>query len=235
MGVRAVAVGSTVLVLLAGGAVVVDRVAVGRAEALAVRELAANVDGLVGEPRVTIGGFPFLTQLSAGTLSDVSVRADGLTLEGVEVTDVEVDASDVTTAEPYTVARAVLTGTLSAATLQELVATRSDVELELQIEGDQLTAATQLLGLDVTATLVPRVEDGQIRVDVVSVAFGGLAVDVDDLPGVLAGQLSDLTVPIDGLPDGFELSGVVVRDGGVRVTATGLDVELPAGAAGLAP
>lgn len=225
------AIATTVIVLLAGGAVVVDRVAVGRAQELAVSELRANVEGVSGEPEVTIGGFPFLTQLAAGTLTNVTARAEAMTLDGIEVTDVVVDADGVTTTEPYTVDRAELTGTLSVAELQRLVEENSEVDVELQIEDDQLTAATQLFGLDVTATLVPRVDNGEIRVDVATVEFGGFAVDVGDLPGVLAGQLSDLTVPIDGLPEGVELSGVEVRDGGVRITATGVGVLLTAAAA----
>ncbi|MGV8966995.1 MAG: DUF2993 domain-containing protein [Cellulomonas sp.] len=233
MRARGVVIGTVAFALLAGGAVVADRVAVGRAEALAVTELQANVDGVSGEPEVTITGFPFLTQLAAGKLSHVTVRADGLTLDGVEVTDVVVDAGGVTTAEPYTVDHADLTGTLSAAELQRLVAANSDVKADLKIDGDKLIAATQLLGLDVTATLVPRVDNGQIRVDVTTVAFGGFAVDVSDLPSALAGQLKDLAVPIGGLPAGFELTGVEVRDGGVRITASGQDVVLPA--AGVTP
>jgi len=225
------AIGTVAFVLLAGGAVVADRVAVGRAQELAVTELQTKVEGVSGEPEVTIGGFPFLTQLAAGKLSHVTAHADALTLDGVEVTDVVVDADGVATAEPYTVDRADLTGTLTAAELQRLVAANSDADVDLQIENDDLTAATAVLGLDVTATLVPRVDNGEIRVDVATVAFGGFAVDVTDLPGVLAGQLSDLAVPIDGLPEGFELSGVEVRDGGVRITASGLDVVLPAAAA----
>jgi len=230
-----VVIGTTVLVLLLGGAVVVDRVAVGRAEDRAVSELKANVEGVSGEPQVAIGGFPFLTQVAAGKLSDVTVSADAVTLDGTEVTDVQVDAAGVTTAEPYTVDHAVLTGTLSAAALQQLVATKTSVALDLAITGDELTAATKVLGLDVTATLVPRVENGQIRVDVATVSLGGLAVNVADLPGGLSGRLKDLAVPISGLPDGFELSGVVVRDGGVQLTATGVDVVLPASAAGPTP
>jgi hypothetical protein len=228
MGARGVAIGTTVFVLLAGGAVVVDRVAVGRAQDRAVTEIQANVEGVSGEPDVTIGGFPFLTQLAAGKLSHVTAHAEGLTLDGVEVTDVEVDADGVTTTEPYSVDNAALTGTLSAAELNKLVAANSDLDVDLQIADDQLTAATKVLGLDVTAALVPRVDNGEIRVDVASVTFGGFTVAVADLPGVLAGQLSDLTVPIAGLPAGFTLSDVAVQGGGVRITATGLDVVLPA-------
>ena len=71
---RGVAIGTTVFLLLAGGAVVVDRVAVGRAQDRAVTEIQANVEGVSGTPDVTIGGFPFLTQLAAGKLKGKRVK-----------------------------------------------------------------------------------------------------------------------------------------------------------------
>jgi len=235
MGARGVAIGATVLVLVAGGAVVADRVAVGMAQDVAVRELRAIVEGVTGEPEVRIGGFPFLTQLLAGKLTDLTARADGLAFDGVEVTDVQLDAEGVTTNEPYTVDQAALTGTLSVEALQQLLATQADLDLDLRLAGDQLVAATHLLGLDVAATLVPRAENGGIRFDVATVTLGDLAVDVTDLPGGLAAQLSDLAVPVDGLPEGIALTGIAVRDGGVRITATGTDVVLPEATTGPTP
>ena len=235
MGARGVAIGATALVLVAIGAVAVDRVAAGAARDVAEREIVTSFDGVAGEPKVAIGGFPFLTQLVAGKLKDVTGRVDGLTFDGVEVTGVELDAEGVTTSEPYTVDHAVLTGTLSVETLQELLATKAGVDLDLGLEGDRLVARSQLFGLDLAATLVPRAQDGGIRADVTTVTLAGLAFDVAELPAVLAEQLSDLAVPVDGLPAGVALTGVVVRDGGVRITATGTDVVLPAEALGSTP
>ena len=235
MSARGVLVGALVLVLAAGGAVVADRVAVSAAQDAAVRELRANVAGVTGTPEVAISGFPFLTQLLGGKLTDVTAHADGLTIDGVGVTDVNVDAVGVSTHVPYTIYRAVLTGALSAGALQQLLATKAGVDLKLSINGDQLLAATQVLGLDVTAALVPRAENGKIRLDAATVTFGKLAVDVSALPGRLGTQLKNLLVPIDGLPAGFALSGVVVRDGGVRITVTGRDVVLAPATTGPTP
>ena len=228
MGVRGFAIGAVVLAVVAGGAVVADRTAAATTRDIVERELTTNFEAVHGRPDVTIGGFPFLTQLLAGKLSDITVHVDGLTVDGVAVTDVDVDAVGVTTAEPYRLDRAVLTATLPVAALQQLIAAESKLDLRLSLDGDQLKAATKLLGLSLIATLVPRVAADGIRVDVEAVTLGGLSIATADLPSAISAQLTDVAVPISGLPAGVVLTGVAVRDGGVRITATGTGVVLPA-------
>ena len=226
MGARRVAIGTAVLVLVLAGAVAADRVALGAAQDVGARELRSAVPGIAGEPSVVIGGFPFLTQLAEGALDQVTVRADALTVDGVEVTDVRVDAAGVAIDKPYTVHRAVLTGNLSAGALQRLLASRAGVDLDLRVDQNRLMASGALFGVQVAAVLVPRVQDGAIRVDVATVTVGGHAVEVADLPGALAARLSAIAVPLDGLPAGVVLTGIAVRAGGVRITAIGIDVAL---------
>jgi len=228
MGARGIALGVAVLLTVAGGAVVVDRAAVSTAQGEVVRELRRNFDGVVGEPAVTIEGFPFLTQVLAGTLTDVTARVDGVTVDGVAVTGVRLDAAGVSTSQPYTVHQAVLSATLPSAALEQLIASKANLDVALRLDGNRLVAATTLLGLDVTATVVPRAQDGRIRVDIADVTLGGLPIGVGDLPGAVAARLRNLTIPFDGLPAGMRLAGVVVRDGGVRITAAGTDVALSA-------
>jgi len=218
MGARGIALGVAVLLTVAGGAVVVDRAAVSTAQGEVVRELRRNFDGVVGEPAVTIEGFPFLTQVLAGTLTDVTARVDGVTVDG----------AGVSTSQPYTVHQAVLSATLPSAALEQLIASKANLDVALRLDGNRLVAATTLLGLDVTATVVPRAQDGRIRVDIADVTLGGLPIGVGDLPGAVAARLRNLTIPFDGLPAGMRLAGVVVRDGGVRITAAGTDVALSA-------
>jgi hypothetical protein len=224
MGTRGAVVGVTLLGLVAGGAVVADRLAVRAAEEAAVRQVETYVEGMVGEPQVEIHGFPFLTQVLAGSLDRVTARADGLMVEGVQLTDVDVVARGVGTDEPYTVDDAVLTATLSVAAAQELLTSHTDLDVELAAESGGLVARTTVLGVELTAGLEPRAEDGGIRVDVSTLRLGPAEIDVEDLPRALEDRLTDITIPIEGLPAGIGLTGVEMRDGAIRLTATGTDV-----------
>ncbi|WP_227423846.1 LmeA family phospholipid-binding protein [Pengzhenrongella sicca] len=230
MATRAVVMGAGLIVIVLGGAVVADRLAAATARNIAVREVTAAFDEVDGEPVVAIDGFPFLTQLLAGSLTGVTASVDGLSFDGITVTDVELVAAGITTSEPYTVDHAVLTATLPLATLEDLIAARADVDVTLGVDGSRLTAGTTLLGLEVAAELEPRVADGGLRVDVAGVTLGGFSIDAADLPGGLGDRLRDLRIPIDGLPAGVRLTDVAVVDGGVRLTATGTDVVLTAAA-----
>ena len=81
-----------VLLLLAGAAVVGDRVAEHLAAGEAESRLAAQ--GLA-DPQVEVGGFPFLTQLAAREFSDVRVTASNLDVEQGTARDVDVTARGV--------------------------------------------------------------------------------------------------------------------------------------------
>jgi hypothetical protein len=212
-----------VLGVLGGGAVVADRVAVGVAERRAVDAIEANLE-VTGTPTVEIGGFPFLTQLLAGSLDDVTAHASAASLEGVDVTDVDVQAHGVSTSSPYSVADVVVTATLPTATLERLLAEQTGLDLEVGVDGDQLVVGTSFLGLTVEGRVDPRIEAGELRIDVTRVSLAGADLDVAALPGDLPGRLSDLVVPIDGLPDGVALADVAVVPEGARLTATGTDV-----------
>lgn len=224
MGARAVGVGLITVAILGAGVVVADRVAARQTEQVVVDAINENLDGVTGTPTVDTGGFPFLPQLFRNELDHVTAQVDSVTLEGVAVTDVDIDASNISTKEPYTVGSATMTGSIATAELQRLVSERTEADLTLTVDGDSLVAATEVLGLDLSAALLPRAESGEIRVDVETVRIGGLTVDVDDLPGALADRLRNLTIPIEGLPEGVTLTDVVVEPDGVRITAEGTDI-----------
>jgi hypothetical protein len=57
-------------------------------------------------------------------------------------------------------------------------------------------------------------------------SLGGLTITVDDLPDRIASRLTDLEVPVSGLPEGLTLTSVAVVPDGARITATGQDVTL---------
>lgn len=227
MRARGVVVGVVVLGVLAVGAVVADRAAASVAEQRAVTEIEARLH-VSGTPQVDVGGFPFLTQLLARSIDHATVHADAVTFNGVEVSDVDLDAHGVAIATPAVADRLVVTGTLSPATLTRLAANSSGLAIELGVDGGALTASTTVLGVPLVALLAPRVEAGVIRVDVTTARLGSLDVAVDALPRALADGLRGLKIPVDGLPDGVQLTAVAVVPGGARITAAGTDVSLSA-------
>ncbi|MBO3085287.1 LmeA family phospholipid-binding protein [Cellulomonas fengjieae] len=226
MSGRGVVVGVVAVVVLVGGAYVGDRVAESAAEERVVEAIEQNLD-VVGTPTVELGGFPFLTQVLAGSIDDVTGQVAGVTLDGIDATDVTIDAHDVSTSEPYTMGTATISATLPTASIERIVAERSDLEITLAVDGDALTASGRVLGLSLAADLVPRVEDGTLLVNVRNVQVAGLTVDVDDLPSALGDRLTDVEIPVAGLPEGLVLSEATVVPDGVRITATGRDVVLP--------
>jgi len=220
-------IGLVVVVVLGAGLVVADRVAAAEAENRAVETIELNLEGVQGTPDVTIGGFPFLTQLLRGSLTEVSGHVDGMTLEGIDAVDVQVEAQDVSTTEPYTAGSGSIAATLPTASIEQVVADRTQLDVKVAVDGDALTASGQVLGLNLSATLTPRVEDGKLLVDVGGLKLAGLTITVDDLPASIRSRLTDLEVPVSGLPEGLVLTEATVVPDGVRITATGTNVTLP--------
>jgi hypothetical protein len=94
------AVGALVALVLV--LVVVDRVTVRVAESTAVRSMEQG-DVELTDANLDIQGFPFLTQVAAGELGHVTGTATAATFGGYTVTDVRIDARDVSTTDPYVV------------------------------------------------------------------------------------------------------------------------------------
>ncbi|MFC0713066.1 LmeA family phospholipid-binding protein [Cellulomonas biazotea] len=155
MSGRAVAVTVSVVLVLGAGVVVADRVAASMAERRAVEAVQENLD-VTGTPSLSIEGFPFLTQVLAGSLDDVSGSVDGVTLDGgITATDVTFDAQGVQTSEPYTVSTGTISATLPTATLEQVVAEQTDLDVDVSVEGDRLIASGAVLGVDLSAASRP--------------------------------------------------------------------------------
>lgn len=225
MGARGVVTGVVALGLVGVGAFVADTWARSSAQDQAAVVVAQQLE-VDGTPDVRIAGFPFLTQLLARSLDDVTATASGVTLEGIDATDVEVRAADVSLEAPYRVGSAEVDATVPAASLQQVVAERTGLQMDLAVDGDALRATGQVFGADLTAGLVPRVEDGRLVVDLQDVSLGAGSLALDQLPGGLADRLVGLDVPVEGLPPGVTLVDASVTPQGVRFTARGTDLVL---------
>ncbi|MBC7292038.1 MAG: DUF2993 domain-containing protein, partial [Actinotalea sp.] len=120
MGARAVIGTVAVVTVLAGGAVVADTVVRDRAEATLADELQQQIPGLDSPPDVTIGGFPFLTQVAGGELQQVDIAAPEAVLEGVTLRDLTVRLTGVATDQPTTARTAELAAVLPVDQLPEV-------------------------------------------------------------------------------------------------------------------
>lgn len=215
------------LVVVLAALVVVDRVVAQRVRETVGDAFTANVDDPVGEPRVDVGGFPLLTQLAGGELDDVHLALDGATLGGLAMTDLTVDAQGVAISGSRVMDTVDVRATVPSASVQDAVAQRTELDVQVGVQGDELQLSGTALGLPLVASLTPRVADGRLLVDVEGLTVGGVRLDPAALPADVSGRLTDLEVPVEGLPEGLVLTDVVVQPDGLRITASGTDVPIP--------
>lgn len=235
---RAVGVTAGIVLLAAGAAIAADRVAAAVAAMRIADGLATEVAGEGVD--VAVGGFPFLTQLAAGALEDVSYSLDSVTLEGLALTDVSGTASGVAT-DGSGIDALTVHGTLPTASLQQAV---DDRVAGLGSVADALggvivtphdggiTASVDVLGLTaVQAEITPEPAGREILLSVSDLRVAGMSVDPADLPFGLGDSiqqaLDGATVSLEGLPAGSEVTAVTPSDAGVELTVEGTDVVLP--------
>jgi hypothetical protein len=242
-GRRLLIVFIVLLVVLGGLLVVADRVAASVAE----RELGNMVaDQLVDQgaksapPEVTVGGFPFLTQVLAGKYESVQIRlrdlegaVDG---EGVRVPVVNVDARNVSasletirTGKGDVVAETIDgTATISYASV---VALMDQPGVRLSEQGGKLlvTAPLDVAGQRVTlrGTAELSVANSRIQIRWADVTADGLP----QIPGAQAllnqyARRISISVPVPELPFELDLRGVEARPDGLAVDAQALNVLL---------
>ncbi|MPV39182.1 LmeA family phospholipid-binding protein [Georgenia subflava] len=222
---RFVTTAVVLVVLLAVGAVVADRVLHARAE----DRVAEQIDGYLdvsGERTVTIEGFPFLTQLATGELDSVRASAGAVVVEGVELVDVRAHARAVAVEQPITVGDLEVVATLPDAALQSLVdrrVPRADVTVGSTADGVEL--GTEVLGADLAILAEPAVENGTLTISVSSISLGGAEIDADSLTGIVDEDLLSLDLDVR-LPLGLDLVAAAPEDGSVRLTFSGQDVVL---------
>lgn len=205
-----IGVGLVVLVLAA--LVVADRVAVLRVQDRIATRLAER--GFAGKPRVSITGFPFLTQAAARSLRKVVISGPGRKAGPVEVKSIDVTLYGAWVSPGYTGSTADRycgTALLGFAGIARVAGTPG-----LTVTGDgpgQLKITASLGPVSRTATArVTRTGAGAIRITLISA--GGL-------PLAMLGSLRDMTLPLPGLPRGTVIRGVTVTGEGVLLHLSG--------------
>ncbi|SDE36620.1 Protein of unknown function [Blastococcus fimeti] len=223
-----------VLLLLAGLALLADRVAVGVAEDQVAGQLAGK-GGLVGTPEVDITGFPFLTQAISGRYEDVRIALDAeqlgqpqgtraaVSLRGVHVPLKAVLAGSVTEVPVERIdGNATLSYDLLAAELG------GDATVSAEGEGLRISRTVELLGytLPVSAAGTVALDGDQLVVDVERAT--GAGVEIPDFLVTRVSELLDLSYTVPELPFGLQLTGVAPAADGVEVRVEATDTVLTA-------
>jgi hypothetical protein len=209
--------------------VAADRAAAWFAGNAGAQALETGGRGVTGA-EVSVHGFPFLTQLAAGRLDDVTGTMATGTFGGYDLRDVRFAASDLEPRAPYHAAAARADGVLTYESVRRAAADQLGAEVHVAAADGalEITFPTTVLGatVDVGATAVPSVGgDDAVALDVRSVTVAGARLDLDDLPGGIADRLQQVEVPLD-LPAGVALRSVAVEPEGLRIGLAAQDVDL---------
>lgn len=210
-----------VLLVLFGLFVAADRIAANVVEDRAADVLQSS-QNLPNRPDVSIGGFPFLTQLATRRFNDVTVSDDEVPLpSGITLDNVVVHLSDVRISSDYS--------TLSAprATADALIS----YPMLSQALGFRVTGANGRLrarprvtvaGHNFTAPVSAAVTTRGDQLAFIDVRVGGVP-----LPGVAAAQFTRIfhtAIALARLPFHVQLTGAVVGESGVDLQLTGHNI-----------
>jgi hypothetical protein len=227
------------LVVLVALLVVADRVAAWAAQrTLAERvaeELSAHQVGS-SQPEVSIGGFPFLTQVASGRYERVVLRLRDVGSEQLRLPLVELTATGVTAS-----ARAIIerqgaveadrvtgTATVGYAQVRALIG-RDDLQLRGEDGRIALRLPVELLGVPVTLVGVAGAEMAgnviQVRVREFGIESGGLPEGAFPLVDQIARELS-VDVALPPLPYGLSVDSVFAGPTGLVVSVSAAEVPL---------
>ncbi|MFE2536515.1 DUF2993 domain-containing protein [Streptomyces sp. NPDC059371] len=244
---RALRISLVLLVVLGGLFVLVDRVAVWFAEDEAAGRIKSS-EGLASTPDVSIGGFPFLTQVASGELDDVKVGiknyeastgGTGSSAGTIRIDDLNAEMHGVAFSGDYSSATAgSATGSASISYAELLKAAKPEpLDVGFGIK-------TQVMGLSdggngkvkvAVEVTVPGSKASKTLSVLSSVSVSGDTVKVhaDSLPklGVQLAEgrirsITDFEQKIEQLPGGIKLDKVEAAHDGVEVAVKGSDVRL---------
>jgi hypothetical protein len=217
------------LIVLIGLVIAADRIGL----RVAQDEIAKNVASqyqLDHRPKVTIKGFPFLTQAVDGKYDEIDVNVGDLTQLGVKLTNATVTLKGVKAPMSDAVhgdsSKMVADSAVSTVTVGYAdVDKEAPRGMKVSAKGSalQVHGPVTVLGLSrtMTATVTVQPAGRSVRVVPQTVRTGGAT-----LPIGLVQQAFSFTVPVKGLPLGTRISEVRVEPDGLRVSASAEHVKL---------
>jgi hypothetical protein len=214
-----------VLVVLIGLLIGADRVAA----AVAENQLASKIQQsqkLSQQPSVSIGGFPFLTQVLSRNFGHGTVDINDLNARGVPISHIHADLRGVHVSSGYnsaTVDTLTSTASLTYAALSTAVTNNAGIGPVTVTRGstaDQVKAGYSLAGAAVTADVQVNLLSGNV------LEFKGIKLHTALGTIGLNQSLFDTKVPLTGLPFGMQLKTLLITAAGMDITATGQNVVL---------
>jgi hypothetical protein len=184
--------------------------------------------GFQGTPSVSIKGFPFLTQVIAHNIHEITITSDKIKAGPVTITNLDANITDVKLNGGFTAgtighldgqALIPFSG-LTSALGGELGGNLGDLASGVTIKaaGDnKIKASFDLLIVSGSATLkVTREPGNKIHIQLLS---------SQGLPSEITDQLKDLTVPIPALPLGMKIQRIQVNGAGISIHVIGNNVK----------
>ncbi|MCX4747395.1 DUF2993 domain-containing protein [Kitasatospora sp. NBC_01287] len=218
------------VLVLAGLLVGADRIAVVVAQGQAADKLAGR-QGITGKPSVSIGDFPFLTDLISRKVDSVHLSGAGVQLSGAgrdfQLENFSADLKGVQVSGDYrsaTVDSGTGTGRIGYQEVQTLLGL--DARTTLGYGGPGLVKVTgELLGQKISTTVKLRTDGDTISVDSVGALPG-----IGSLPGVtqlINSQIGSRNFTLQGsMPVGLRLQQVTPQPDGLALVFQGSHLQL---------
>jgi len=204
-----------------------DRGAKYAAESAVSKQLAASYD-LQPAPKVTVNGFPFLTQAVSGTYQQIDVEMAEVTKDDLYVQNVKAHLYDVRApisevlngAQNISAARA--DGT--ALVPYEVLKKRLPDGFSVKPDGSKLklSGKARALGISVPVTATVSLQVGR---EGVTAKPSKITVAGGRVPGSAVSNQIGFEIPVQDLPMHLKVKDVKVRDKGVEVTADAENVK----------
>ena len=210
---RGLTITAIVVVVLAILLVAADRVAAGIAENQVASQIKSA--GFPVKPKVTIEGFPFLTQLAARDFHQMDIAASNVTEGPLDIASVNATMHGVHINSGFngaTVDQINGTALITFAGLSRAGGIGDGITLSNGGNGD--VKATIDLGFVSGTALAQVTRTGPHQIGVRVVSAGGLPLSV-------LGPLQDFTVNLPNLPAGMTIQSVSVTGQGLLVTIAG--------------
>lgn len=228
-----------VFVVLLGLLLAVDRVGAWAAERTVAEKVSQEIAEMqvsASEPEVTVGGFPFLTQVVDGRYEDIRVLLRDVSANGLTVPELDVHAKGVNaqvstlmSGDGEIVADQVTgTATIGYASVRALI-DRPDLELGEQDGKLRLRLPLTVAGQRVTAVALADVSvaNGLVRISVAEIRAEGVQL-VPQAQRLLDDYKRQLSVELrlPPLPFRLRVEGAAVRPEGLAVTASAQGVPI---------